>query len=439
MTEHARTAIRRLSIRGFRSIRAVDLDNIPDLVVLHGPNGSGKSNLLLAVQLVLLAAGSTANLLATRERPVALSLEQADQTLGLRPEDFHYPGGSEIGIAVDLSLGTRAVEILRAADVRLPALLSLEVVLQLLPGDKIGCCFSRADLDGAQIKEYVGQTGDEAHEGLPRVQWRLEALLPFLLRQLVQVSPAYRVPGGADDPEGKLYRKCLSSDRFERDAIRRLGRRLAGAALFGPGNEQITLIPIDDERYKEQHVLLTHPTHGELPLRNLGSGEQQLIYMLAQEVITPFPIAHVEEPEAHLHNSLMEPLAKILHESVTGDGGTPDVDQLWIATHHHRFAIAETYFDVSLDAQGATHVEPRPRDEAIKHFYEPHPYWETLRTLVEDERLDRETILVEDDAGPIRAKDVLSSIHGDRVVANRYVAAATRSLVLSLAQERRGK
>jgi hypothetical protein len=253
------------------------------------------------------------------------------------------------------------------------------------------------------------------------------------------VSPAYRVPGGTGDPEAMLYRKCLSSDRLERDAVRRLGRRLAGAALFGPGSKQVTLIPIDDERYKEQHVLVTHPAHGELPLRNLGSGEQQLIYMLAQEVITPYPIAQVEEPEAHLHTSLMEPLAKILHESVAGDGGPPDVDQLWIATHHHHFALAETYFDVSRDAQGATKVEKQPRDEAFKHFYEPHPYWETLRTLVEDERLDEETILVEDDVGPIRAKDVLASIHGDRVVANRYVAAATRSLVLSLVEERRGK
>jgi hypothetical protein len=279
--------------------------------------------------------------------------------------------------------------------------------------------FERAELDG-----------DASPGGPP---------LRTLLGQILQVSPAYRVPGVADSPEQELYRKCLSADSLQRDAVRRFGKRLATARLFGAVSEPVAIVPINDERYGEQRIFLTHPTHGDLPLRNLGSGEQQIIFMLAQQVITPYPIAQIEEPEAHLHTSLMGPLARILRESVTGDGGAPDVDQLWIATHHHHFALAETYFDVSLDAQGATQVEKQPRDEAFKHFYEPHPYWETLRTLVEDERLDPETILVEDDAGPIRARDVLASIHGDRVVANRYVAAATRSLVLSLAEERRGK
>ena len=99
--------------------------------------------------------------------------------------------------------------------------------------------------------------------------------------------------------------------------------------------------------------------------------------MLGQRVIAPSPIAHVEEPEAHLHKTLMDPLARVLCEAVLGDGGTPDVDQLWVATHHHLFAISEEFFDVSLDGAGSTQVEKRPREEAILHFYEPHPYWET--------------------------------------------------------------
>jgi hypothetical protein len=39
-----------------------------------------------------------------------------------------------------------------------------------------------------------------------------------------------------------------------------------------------------------------------------------------------------EEPEAHLHTSLMEPFAEVLLDSNAGKGGPPDVDQLWIAT-----------------------------------------------------------------------------------------------------------
>jgi hypothetical protein len=386
-------------------------------VVLHGSNGSGKSNLLLAAQLVLRAAPATFPL--GIKAPISLSLADADKHLGLRPEDFHDGGPLEIRVEIDIDLGTRAAELLRIPGHGLPKRMSLALAVEQSTSTLIRYWLERADFDGEASLAPAQKMA--------------------LLGSLLQVSPAYRAPGTAGDPEQALFNRCLSADPLQRDAMRRFGKRLAAARLFGAAEEPVAIVPVKDERYGEECILLAHPDHGDLPLRNLGSGEQQLVYMLGQQVITPYPIAQIEEPEAHLHTSLMEPLAKILHESVAGDGGRPDVDQLWIATHHHHFALAETYFDVSLDAQGATRVEKQPRDEAFKHFYEPHPYWETLRTLVEDERLDEETILVEDDAGPIRARDVLASIHGDRVVANRYVAAASRSLVLSLAEERRGK
>src|SRR5262249_11783613 len=144
----------------------------------------------------------------------------------------------------------------------------------------------------------------------------------------------------------------------------------------------VGLLPVDSAKYGEKQIRFRHPTHGDLPLRNLGSGEQQVVLMLGQRVITPYPISMLEEPEAHLHKTLMEPLARVLRESVRGDGGTPDVDQLWMATHHPLFAIADEFYDVRLDHRGATRVERRKRDEAVKHFYEPSPYWETLRGLV---------------------------------------------------------
>jgi ABC-type transport system involved in cytochrome c biogenesis ATPase subunit len=420
MTEYARTAIRRLSIRGFRSIRSVDLTEIPDLVVLHGPNGAGKSNLLGAVQLILRAATQHGELPVKNERHAVLSLKQANEVLGLRPEDFYFGVRPEIRVAIDIVLGTRAAEILRAPMDQPLVPLSMEVVVQFPANDRIEYRFERADVGSdPRIASEVRQT---------------------LLTGLLQVSPAYRVPGANDDPEEKIYRKCVSIDKPEREAIRRLGERLASAGLFGVSKGPIVISPVEDKRYGDgRRIYITHPTHTDLPLRNLGSGEQQIVYMLAQRVVTPYPIAQIEEPEAHLHASLMEPFARILHESVSRDSGTPDVDQLWIATHHHHFAIAEHFYDVSLDPKEGTKVEKRPREEAIKHFYEPHPYWETLRTLIEDKMLDPDTILVEDDSGAIRARDVLSSMHGDRVIANRYVAASTKALVLSLAQERKGK
>lgn len=307
-----------------------------------------------------------------------------------------------------------------------------------------------ADIDAQRAQALLSMKGQsERLRSLESEVRRLEAQLDnialpperaqrALLPRLIQVSPAYRVPGDESDPEAALHEAALSSDRLQRDAMRRLGKRLSQAGLFGSGAEPVTLVPVNAPRYGERQMLLGHPIHGELPLRNLGSGEQQVVLMLGQSVITPFPIAHIEEPEAHLHKTLMEPLARVLRDAVLGTG-TPDVDQLWIATHHHLFAIAERYFDVRLDADGATQVEERPREEAIEHFYEPHPYWETLRALLEEGMLDADAVLLEDESGPVRARDILASIRGDRQLANRYVAASTKALVLSLAQERRGK
>src|SRR5262249_14768671 len=149
-----------------------------------------------------------------------------------------------------------------------------------------------------------------------------------LLPSLVQLSKAYRVPGGAQDPQEALYRAFLSEELRERAATQRLSRRLASAGLFGAPAEGVALVPIDSRTYNEKQIRFKHPVHGELPLRNLGSGEQQVVLMLGQRVITPYPIAHVEEPEAHLYKDLMDPLARVLRESVLGNGGPPDVDQL---------------------------------------------------------------------------------------------------------------
>ena len=42
----------RLLIENFRSIRSVELTEIPDIAVFYGENGSGKSNVLDAIELV---------------------------------------------------------------------------------------------------------------------------------------------------------------------------------------------------------------------------------------------------------------------------------------------------------------------------------------------------------------------------------------------------
>jgi energy-coupling factor transporter ATP-binding protein EcfA2 len=420
-SEYRRTAIRKLSIRRYRSLENVVLDDLPDLIVIYGPNGSGKSNLLRAVQLALRAAAIPDVLPMKRQDAMTMQLQEADQKLDLRPDDFRFGALPEIRVGLSIDIGSRVQSIFSLTEGTNPGKLDLEVIFQLDGTRSIRFWFEQAQINGYPGGFQSFPSGD--------------LIRSVLFRRLVQTSAAYRVPGAHDSPEHALYAAIVSEEPEEREAAHRFGLRLASAGLFGETNADISIIPVESRTYGEKQVRLRHPIHGELSLRNLGSGEQQLVLLLAQQVITPFPITQIEEPEAHLHLKLMEKLAPILRESVLGDGGTPDVDQLWMATHHHLFAISDEFFDVSLDQRGSTSVIRRKRDEVAKHFYEPSPYWDTLRTLVES-GLNPESIVSLDDQGkPITAKQVLESIRGDRVLANQFVKAATEAFVLSLAKD----
>lgn len=503
MSDYTRTALRRLGIRGFRSIRELELDAIPDLVVLHGPNGSGKSNLLLAVQLLLRAAAIPGDLPLGREQARVLPLPQAEELLGLRPDDFHHGAAPELGVRIEVALGTRAVEMIALEKREAIGRLHLELIVQQTDDASLSYYFERADIDGKvllgsehspereklreemrraeldgaalrrradrlsreidtlptsfaaleranELRGEVDQlrvTSSKRLEEAKALKKQLnsaafleERLRHTLLTHLLQVSPAYRVPGGAADPEEGLYRALVSENRREREATRRLSRRLATAGLFGEPSGSVALLPVESATYGEKQVRLTHPTHGDLPLRNLGSGEQQIVYMLAQRVITPFPIAQLEEPEAHLYSTLMASFARVLYESVEGEGGVPDVDQLFIATHHHHFALALEYFDVSLK-DGRTVVQRLPRAKAARHFYEPGPIWEALRQLASSAKEGSAVVFRNGDGQPVTAQEVLDSIEKDpdQTIAKEYASAMTEAMVRAMRQRAEGR
>ena len=503
MTDYTRTAIRSLSIKGFRSIRSLELENIPDLVVLHGPNGSGKSNLLLAAELVIRAATLPGELPVSKKTATKLSLANADKLLKLRPDDFHIGlAPKKIQIAVTIELGRRTDADLGHSTSLSTNHLLLNLIAEQIGDTEIRYWFAQANFaDGlslgidqtpaaqqlrnelaeaqaseaahnanafrfeqeledrseeldfraglrAQIISHMHSSRTAAFKAASQARELQDKLGPAsfvaermrrtVLPKLLQISPAYRVPGSEADPETALFHAFLSENQKERQATERLSRRLGKAKLFGPKGdsaENVRLIPVESGTYKEKQVRISHPTGGELPLRNLGSGEQQVIFMLAQRVITPFPIAFLEEPEAHLHTSLMGPFAQVLLDSVQGDGGVPDVDQLWIATHHHHFALALEYFDVQL-VDGATQVTRLPRAKAAQHFFEPGPIWEALRQLASSAKQREAVVFRAADGAPVTAGQILDSIEKDPMqqVAKDYANAVTEAMVLAMRQ-----
>lgn len=89
--------IRELTIKNFKSIIALHMDNIPDLVVIAGPNGCGKTSIFDAIRIFKAIAGpyntSELSQIQTRElrnelrHTVNLKAEFAEITLGIEPSE----------------------------------------------------------------------------------------------------------------------------------------------------------------------------------------------------------------------------------------------------------------------------------------------------------------------------------------------------------------
>ncbi len=268
-----------------------------------------------------------------------------------------------------------------------------------------------------------------------------------LLRHFWQANHAERriereplTNGGKAGFQKALAIAMLSEREEESQVIHRLGKALGRVKLFGATTpDEVYLRPVQSPTLNEYRVMLKPTGQGEIPVRNLGSGEQQVVMMLAEQVLATAPVLMMEEPEAHLHKNLMEPLADYLRASVQVEDSKPETDQLWIATHHHYFAIADEYLDVSL-VEGKTQVERRKRSEAPpRHFYEPGPFWDALKELLGN-GLQEEDVLFTDKTGrAITAGELRKAIQSESLrdeesyrLAREFVTFANETLVMSL-------
>ncbi|MCU0656511.1 MAG: ATP-binding protein [Polyangiaceae bacterium] len=275
-----------------------------------------------------------------------------------------------------------------------------------------------------------------------------ERILNELLKDLLLTSEAERrvdrEPLQSQQKVGlqqALVKAALSENEEKAQAIHRLGRALGRVKLFGASTpERVDLRPVQSETLREYRVMFKPAGQAEIPLKNLGSGEQQVVMMLADQVLATAPVLLMEEPEAHLHKDLMEPLADYLRASVKEeDGSRPETDQLWIATHHHYFAIADTYLDVSL-VGGETNIRSCPRAHAPpRHFYEPGPFWDALKDML-GKGLQREDVLFTDQTGrSITAGQLRDAIQSESLrdeesyrLAREFVEFANKTLIMSL-------
>ncbi|HRI62706.1 MAG TPA: AAA family ATPase [Polyangium sp.] len=233
---------------------------------------------------------------------------------------------------------------------------------------------------------------------------------------------------GADQIQRRLYLLATSQDVHERVIPRTLAMHMAEAM----GNSvDIDIAAVRNYEFREYETQIKRGNLEGIPIANLGTGEQQLMILLLDVLMASTPIVQIEEPEAHLHKKLMLRLGKMLTRIVEAH----DVDQLFIATHHHAFALAAQYYDVTFDEKNGTQAVLTNRAKAIEHFYEPGPLWEALRSLVSSGLQDNAILFRDEQGNPIRARDVLASINEEGTLAKKFAEEMTKTILLSMREE----
>jgi hypothetical protein len=272
----------------------------------------------------------------------------------------------------------------------------------------------------------------------------------LLRRELLRVSEAYRrisrePMGGSSEFEvdlealsgpaqiqRRLYLLATSSDARQRAIPQLLASYVANAMDdAGESRGAFELNAVRNNEFREYETQLTRGSIAGIPITNLGTGEQQLLILLLDVLVSSTPVVQIEEPEAHLHKKLMLRLAQLL-ERLVADG---TLDQLVIATHHHAFALAPHYYDVTCDEEHGTRAILTDRARAIHHFYEPSPLWEALRSLVSAGLRDNAVLFLDENSQSVHARDVLASIEDEGPLAQKFAEEMTKTILLSMRED----
>ena len=348
-----------LKLQNFRSIRDATIDIAP-LTVVYGPNGAGKSSLIYGLlTLKNFLTNPNQNLPSLFSYPTlslggyneVVSGHDTERTVSLSLSASMPKGKSDFRLAIGQSGGQSTIEV-KASDVVYTDrgyglggrfISSLDIPFPYLGNQSDTSPLELVDDDGDVLEDFINLTwnGISVSEGGGPVSYEhvasllTTANLPIELARKTGfvplrrgfATPSYSVsnvtPALATDME---VASLLATERFLEYAVsdyleRITKRRIATRTQIGTSTFTIDSIPRD----------------GDVPVSmvNEGFGVNQLAYMLTVCLYSKYKIVAIEEPEIHLHPSMVRNLAHAM-----GDIASKDDKRFIVSTHSEAFVLA---------------------------------------------------------------------------------------------------
>lgn len=414
--------------KGYRSLRDVRLDSLGPFNVLYGPNGSGKSNLLAAIRawLQLIPIAFETELLRTNGEPNLPPQQAMERWRGhralyaedapLHPRDFTAGasrkriklGGTLVDVSSEIERVTITFEVDADHRARVALLTDLTIDgLQMEHGEQL------TDAQRARLAAFEKLSIDRKLSAVPADRMpRAE-------------TASQRPPDGVDPLAWYFERGQLKDALFAAQnatsastvrALEKFRSLMQGPPLHRPPFRCVE-DPHSGVRDLREWLPPPRDAH-DVSLDLAGLGVAQIYWIVAQAMLSRADIITIEEPEAHLHapttgRMLREILQRLVSEQ--------HIQQLFIATHSNLFDLDPAgYFDVSLDAEGATVIERRPLRDLDRHFYEPGPTLHALEELMSVVPADK-VMFRRPDGAPVTAAEMAEMLRAADPIALDYL------------------
>ena len=360
-----------LQFGNFRSLRNVSIDLAP-LTVIYGPNGSGKSSAIYGLL-------TLRNFLTNPNQNVPSLFSYPSISLGGFHEVVHgHRGDNSLSLSIEVSKpkqisskftlvleqsgGTARVRFKTPPETGImdwPRSLDLPIAVPYSGNQQVGEPIRLVDMfeesnDPTYPLGSPSLTGTLTWNGITLsaqldvnpshhtevIRWVNESInFPMEMAKSTGFVPLRR---GFSKPAYSLTRisplletedevaSLLAShdERFRLYQVSRYvetitGRRLQTQGQIGTSTFTIDSIPGPDDAGMPASIV------------NEGFGINQLVYMLTVCLYPPYKIVAIEEPEIHLHPSMVRKLAGVMAEIIT-----KEERRLIISTHSEAFVVA---------------------------------------------------------------------------------------------------